>query len=341
MESFQSLITIFIILFLINYLFIKFRFLLDNNKSSFHKTFVNKNSNPPFTGGIFILVSLLFLITDTHINLKILIFLIFIIGFFSDIQILKSANFRFLIQIIIVISAVIILDKYIYSLRWGFFDILLKDDYFRIFFTSFCILILINGTNFIDGLNTLVIGYYLIIFILIGSLYENNNDLIVNNQIIVHFSIILFSLLILNSLNLLYLGDNGAYLIAFFTGIVLIDLSTNLKTLSPYYIANLLWYPSYENLFSIVRKIKNKKSALEPDNLHLHQLIYLQLKKKLIFNTKIINTLSGIIINIFNFTILCLATQDYSSSEFQITLLVFSVIIYNFTYMVIKKNLKK
>ena len=340
MELIQLLILVLLVFLLTNYLVNKSEFLLDNNKSSFHKVFIDKNSNPPFTGGIFILLSLFFLIPNSQINFKIFIFLIFIIGFFSDTGILKSANLRFVIQIFIVVFAVIILDKYIPSLKWSFLDSFLKNYYFKIFFTSFCILILINGTNFIDGLNTLVIGYYLTIFFLISSFYENNNSLLLNEEIIAYFSIILFSLLILNSLNLLYLGDNGAYLLAFFVGIVLIDLSATLKNLSPYYIANLLWYPAYENLFSIIRKIKNKKSALEPDNLHLHQLIYLQIKKKLVFNSKIINTFSGIAINIFNLGILYLATQGYSNDEFQIMLLIFSVTTYNFIYIVLKKNLK-
>ena len=233
MEFTKLLILVLIVFLLTNYLINKVGFFLDNNKSSFHKVFIDKNSNPPFTGGIFILLSLFFLIPNSQINFKIFIFLIFIIGFFSDTGILKSANLRFVIQIFIVVFAVIILDKYIPSLKWSFLDSFLKNYYFKIFFTSFCILILINGTNFIDGLNTLVIGYYLTIFFLISSFYENNNTLLLNEEIIAYFSIILFSLLILNSLNLLYLGDNGAYLLAFFVGIVLIDLSATLKNLLP------------------------------------------------------------------------------------------------------------
>ena len=77
----------------------------------------------------------------------------------------------------------------------------------------------------------------------------------------IFFSVILFSLLILNSVNF-STANGGAYLLAFFVSILLIDLSKNLMSSTPYYVANLLWYPAYENLFSIVRKIKNKKSAL-------------------------------------------------------------------------------
>ena len=156
------------IFFLINYVAIKYNLLLDNKKSSIHKIFIDKKSNPPFTGGIFVLLSLLFFLPNIEMNLKIFIFLIFMNGFLSDIQILKSANLRFVIQTVLVLFAVTILNKYVESVRLSFLDDLLKNNYFRLFFTSFCILIVINGTNFIDGLNTLVIGYYLIIFMIIG-----------------------------------------------------------------------------------------------------------------------------------------------------------------------------
>ena len=341
MELIQLLTISLVLFFLINYFFKKYNLFLDDKKSSFHKNFIEKKSNPPFTGGMFILLSLIFLLPNTEINLKIFIFLIFMNGFLSDIQILKSANLRFVIQTVLVLFAVTILNKYVESVRLSFLDDLLKNNYFRLFFTSFCILIVINGTNFIDGLNTLVIGYYLIIFICISSFYKNNDLFLVSHQIVIFFSVILFSLLILNSLNLLYLGDSGAYLLAFFVSIILIDLSTNLRSSTPYYIANLLWYPVYENLFSIIRKIKNKKSALKPDNLHLHQLIYLKIKNKLNHNAKIINTFSGIVINIFNLGVIILATQNYTSTTYQIILLLFSVTVYNLIYIILQKTLQK
>ena len=337
----QLLATSLGIFFLINYVAVKYNLLLDNKKSSIHKIFIDKKSNPPFTGGIFILFSILFFLPNIEINLKIFIFLIFMSGFLSDIQILKSANFRLGIQIVLVLVAVIILNKYVESIRLSFLDDLLKNNYFRLLFTSFCILIVINGTNFIDGLNTLVIGYYLIILICISSFYKNDDFYLVSHQMIIFFSVILFSLLILNSVNFLYLGDGGAYLLAFFVSIILIDLSTNLGSSTPYYVANLLWYPVYENLFSIIRKIKNKKSALKPDNLHLHQLIYLKIKNKLNHNAKIINTFSGIVINIFNLGIIILATQNYTSTTFQVILLLFSVTIYSLIYIILQKSLQK
>lgn len=326
--------------FLINYLVNKFNFLLDNKKTSFHKTFIEKESNPPFTGGVFILISLFLLLPNNEIDLKILIFLIFLTGFLSDINILKSANIRFVIQIFLVILSLVVLDLFVQSTRWNILDNLLSNRYFSLFFTTFCILVLINGTNFIDGLNTIVIGYYLVILIFISNFYNLDNNYLFNIEFIINFSIILISILILNAANLLYLGDNGAYLVSFFIGILLIDLSKNVVNMSPYYIINLLWYPAYENLFSIIRKLKNKRSPLKPDNSHLHQLIYLFLKKNINLTPKITNTLTGLAINLFNFFVIMIATKHYLNTNTQVEILFFSVIIYNLIFVILKKDYK-
>ena len=67
-------------------------------------------------------------------------------------------------------------------------------------------------------------------------------------------------LLFLNFLNKLFLGDNGAYMISFFIGFYLITIyNQNYQNITPYFVILLLWYPCFENLFSILRKIYYKK----------------------------------------------------------------------------------
>ena len=53
----------------------------------------------------------------------------------------------------------------IYDTRIIFLDQLLLNKYVNFLFVIFCILIMVNGSNFIDGVNTLLIGYYLIIIL--------------------------------------------------------------------------------------------------------------------------------------------------------------------------------
>ena len=103
---------------------------------------------------------------------------------------------------------------------------------------------------------------------------------------------------------------------------------------------NLLWYPAYENLFSIIRKINNKNSAFNPDNHHLHHLILIHLKKRF-KNTKIANSLTGCSINFYNLFIFYFATMNYSNTKHQLLLSFFSLIIYNVLYITLKKIIKK
>ena len=199
-------------------------------------------------------------------------------------------------------------------------------------------LILINGSNFLDGVNTLVIGYYSLLLYFISSI-DNGNISLIDIDFV---NLLIFSLLILfvlNYFNLLLLGDNGSYLISVFVGIYLIDIANNNVLISPYFVMNLLWYPAYETLFSIIRKVLAKKSVLSPDNLHLHQLVYIYLKNKIIYKNHA-NSLSGILINIYNLAIFYFASKDYSNTKYQLLLVFLSFILYNFLYIVLKRNLK-
>ena len=231
------------------------------------------------------------------------------------------------------------LDLYIKSIRIEFIDNLLNNYFFKVFLTTFCVLILINGSNFLDGVNTLVIGYYALVLYFVSTIDSPNISFISDDFI----NLLIFSLLILlvlNCFNQLLLGDNGSYLVSVFVGIYLIDLTNNNVLISPYFVMNLLWYPAYETLFSIIRKVLTKKSALSPDNLHLHQLVYLYVKDK-ISNKYHANSLSGVMINIYNLVIFYFASQDYSNTKYQLLLFSLSFIIYNFLYLTLKFNLKK
>ena len=134
-----------------------------------------------------------------------------------------------------------------------------------LFFTLFCLMILINGTNFIDGLNGLVLTYYLMIIFIIFNLKLFEYSFL-NNSGVILIMMILIYLILFNIFNQLYLGDSGSYLIGFFFGYFLLQIYENNQLISPYFIALLLWYPAFEILFSIIRKIKFKKSPFKPDN---------------------------------------------------------------------------
>ena len=77
------------------------------------------------------------------------------------------------------------------------------------------------------------------------------------------------------------MGDSGAYSIGFLIGFLLIEIYNLNPEISPFFIITLIWYPCFENLFSILRKFRFKSSPLRPDSRHLHQLVFFYLKEKI------------------------------------------------------------
>ena len=132
-------------------LFLKKKGLFLNYSGETHQSFSNKG-NIPLSGGFFLIFPVIFFYLNNLIFVSFLT-LIFLIGFFSDLKILVSPKKRFFFQILCIILFVIITDLKIVSSRVDLFDIMLSNEVFAYFFSSFCLLIFINGSNFIDGLN--------------------------------------------------------------------------------------------------------------------------------------------------------------------------------------------
>ena len=334
----MSEIDVFLISFflclIINYILPKYNFLIDK-KFFPHKAFTSKNSVPISGGLIFILTTLLFLKFENYFNY--IIFLIFFVGVLSDLNSLKSPYKRFFLQVTVIFTLVLFCKIFISSIRIPFFDYLLTYTLFKYFFVVFCLLILINGSNFIDGLNSLLISYLaIVIYILIklnfvpeAIYFENNLN---------YFFLFLIVLIILNFNNLLMLGDAGAYLLSFFVGYLIIK-SHNLNIdISPYFFINLIWLPCFENLFSIIRKFLSRFSPLVPDSNHLHQLIFRSLNRKIFKNKLIANNFSSIFIVCFNFLALYFVAIDPYNTIYQIKLTFLFIICYFLLFFLLKNE---
>lgn len=59
----------------------------------------------------------------------------------------------------------------------------------------------------------------------------------------------------------MFLGDNGVYVISVFMSIYIIQFTNLNNNVSSLIALNLLWYPAFENLFSIIRRIVTKKNS--------------------------------------------------------------------------------
>ncbi len=327
---------VYLLLVTILALIFKKRGIMLNYSGDAHQSFSNKK-DIPLTGGLFILIPIVFFLDDLLINF----FLVstYLIGFFSDRKILVSAKKRFLIQCLLILLFVTIFNVKIVSSRIELFDIVLNNKFFAIFFSAFCLLILINGCNFVDGLNGLLISSIIIILFMLTKLNLVDN-LIISDRSIDQIIFILLLLLLLNIFNILLLGDSGAYLLGFFIGYLIISSHRINPDISPYFFISLIWYPCFENLFSILRKLKKEFSPLKPDSKHLHQLVMFFLKKKFDLKLTISNNLSSGIICLFNFLILHISTLNPESTIFQVKLIATSIILYISSYMFLFKFYK-
>ena len=327
--------SILILILILNYLLIKKKLFL-NFRGDKHQKFTS-SGNIPLSGGLILIFTSYYYLDILNF---IFVILIFFLGFLADIKKFNSPKLRFIVQILIILIVVYFSSITVPETKIIFLDQLLEYNIFRIIFSIFCILIVINGCNFIDGVNTSLIGYCLIVSL---SLYYLDLNGIEISKIVDFYNLIpvLLSIFILNFFNKLYLGDGGSYFLGLLLALCLINTYQINNNISPYFIVCLLWYPAFENLFSILRKKNLSRSPLDPDTNHLHQIIFLYLKKNFNIKSIYLNTATGMIINIYNLICIAIATQFYNHTKTQILIITVNIIVYIFLYRkLLQKKIK-
>ena len=315
MINFYLSICILIAAYGLNKIFIKNNFLLSFSGDA-HQKFVNKKKVPLIGGILIFVVYTILFFQEIEKELFLLFMSVFTIGLLSDIKFFKSAILKLILQIIVIYFFIYVIQLSLNSTRVYLIDNLNQNIYFNYLFVTFCIIILINGSNFIDGLNGLALGYFVIILLIL----HYNKFIFLDNSSNQTFLICLLIILILNLCNNLFLGDSGSYLLGIYFGYLLVDIY-NTNFISPFFIILLLWYPCFELLFSIIRKLDFKKSPMEPDTNHLHQLIYYFFYKNYSKKKYLSNNISSLLINFYNIIIFYLGSQNFKSSETQIILI--------------------
>jgi len=326
---FFYLLTLTIFILFINR-FLLHKKILISETGDIHQKFASK-SKVPLTGGLFIFMGYFYFLNEKIFSFIFFSLIIFILGIFSDLKLIKSARNKFLLQIFLILSYTTFNDVQINDTRVIFLDNILYNNYINYLFVTFCILVIVNGSNFIDGMNTLCIGYYLLISCIIFYL-QLNETIIIKNISIFYNIILILSAFLLNLVNQLFLGDSGSYLLGFSFSIFLISIHNWNQHISPFFIVLLLWYPSYENLFSIVRKKIIKRSPMYPDAKHIHQLIFFYINKKYNLSIFLANISTAQIINIYNLIIFFVGLNFIANSTIQVLLILFNIMIYTLIY---------
>ena len=326
--------------YVINKIFILKNFLLDQQNISPHKKKVLSSLKTPLSGGFIFIISIIFLNLNLGNVLLYSLFILYLVGIASDIDYISSARIRLFFQTLCILFCIILNDLSLKNLSIELLNQLLEIKIFNIIILTLCLLILINGFNFLDGINTLVVGNFIICIL---SLYyvSDSNKLILDFIIIKNLLIILTVIYIFNFFGKSFLGDSGTYSMSFLIGILSINFAyDNYLVISPYFIACLLWYPAIENLFTITRRLFFSKEISKPDNLHLHHLLFNRIKKNASSRSNLfINTVTGVFINMYIAIPAVIGTFYFNHTRSLLIIIGSNSLIYLIMYCILyKKN---
>jgi UDP-N-acetylmuramyl pentapeptide phosphotransferase/UDP-N-acetylglucosamine-1-phosphate transferase len=275
---------------------------------SFHKT------QTPRIGGVLIIIFSIFYLyffqekNSFFYSIILLGILFFTIGFFDDIKFKVKPEIRLLLMFVLSFIIIYLLEIKINYIQIKFLDDIINyNKVSQTLFICFCLLFIINGSNFIDGFNGLLTIHYIIILLILYLLTYKFSDLNYLKNYIFFSILISFSFLMFNFPNgKIFLGDCGAYFLGTNLSLIIIEVNklSLLTKFSPFLFACLLFYIFFEVFFSFFRKIfHRKKSPLQPDSKHLHMLLFYYINKR-INNLYKSNYLTASVVNIVYFILI-------------------------------------
>ncbi len=267
------------------------------------------NSKVFNTGGIIIYLFYLIIVNffEFNHNIELIIsigFFVCIIGFIDD-RVNLSPSSKILFTIIpsayLILNGINIKDlgnyEYIGTLNLGKFQL------------PFLILasgLLINATNYIDGVDGLLLSFFICCLGYYIYLIEEPNTIYLLKLLLVPIILnLIFNLLPSKTKFKLFSGNTGSLFIGFFVSFITIELYNNFN-IHPVYLIWPLWYPVYDFLFVSTNRAILKKSIFSADNSHLHHKILIKFKKNhlktvlIFFITNIIIIYSGFLLSSFS-----------------------------------------
>ena len=267
---------------------------------------------------------------------------IFILGFWEDITQSVSPNIRLLGSFLSTVLLLLNFELLINDLGIREINDLLNFYYISFVFTTLCVIYLIQSFNIIDGLNGLCLLTSIIVFVSVSIIAFKLNDFDTLYFTVFFISILLGVLVFNFPFGKIFIGDSGAYIIGLLVSLSVLTLYKNNSQLSPYVIAQVLIYPSYELLRSYLRRLFTKSSRVfRPDTLHLHSILYKLNCANFSYNSQTINSITSSKIVCFQIINAYYLTLFYDNEKIIVFGIIVFVIIYEIFYYSISKTLKK
>jgi UDP-N-acetylmuramyl pentapeptide phosphotransferase/UDP-N-acetylglucosamine-1-phosphate transferase len=152
-------------------------------------------------------------------------------------------------------------------------DVVLTWLPLSVLFTAFAVGGVANAVNIIDGFNGLASGTVVIGLVAVGMIALECGDAELAQTCFVVSAVTVGFFLVNFPFGKLFLGDGGAYLLGFLLAWLSVTLVYRNPQVSSWAPLLACAYPTFETLFTIVRRLWCRRHPGQPDSCHLHSLV--------------------------------------------------------------------
>ena len=194
----------------------------------------------------------------------------FALGFFEDLRGNLSAKLRFGLMALMAAGTLLLSPHLILGPVGIFFvDAAVSTQITALLFTALCVAYIPNAFNTADGANGLVSGVSLATLTGLSA--------VAPPELLPFIASGAAGCLIFMTFNVIsgrfFLGDGGAYFLGAFCGLSVV-LIANQTDVSVWWLLSMIFYPVADLMWSMGRRVTDRKSPFEPDNQHFHNVLF-------------------------------------------------------------------
>jgi len=199
--------------------------------------------------------------------------LLFAVTLLEDLGYAVSPRIRLLIAMLAALLVIVLLEVWLTRIGIAFIDPALNLWFFGVPLTLIATAGVANAFNLIDGVNGLAVltagSAALALFAIADAAAFHDMS-----QLTLLFLAALAGFAVLNfPFGLIFLGDAGAYTLGFILSWFGISMVLNIEELTPWAILLVMFWPVAETVFSMYRRSRRRTGTMQPDRIHMHQLV--------------------------------------------------------------------
>lgn len=230
----------------------------------------------------------------------------------------------------IILSAVLLLVSQPYGLPiidMPVIGILMDNSFISLLFFVLALSGYTNGVNLIDGSNGIASATIIASLSSICFLSFMQNDLLLLQSSLIFVFFILFFSFFNYPWGKVFLGDSGAYFLGLLTGYITIIFFARHPEVPTWAAVLILFYPSFEMIFSIIRKLRYNKNPFYPDSDHLHLKLFYLINNS-IKRSRVANGMVMPLLTLFWLSPPALVPWVYTHVELSLLSIIFLMILY-------------